>query len=81
MTSFVDAFMSRYLHQGIWEDPVKAVQVWVDRWNRNPKGKGSLREYLGLTEEEFEVFLKNPSSLRTVLSSYGEGGDLCCDFH
>ncbi|MBA9003038.1 hypothetical protein [Thermomonospora cellulosilytica] len=49
------------------------IDDWVDRWHDEAGAPGgqqiTLADYLGLTPEEYELWVERPESLRFVLSS------------
>lgn len=55
-------FKEQYL-EGVVD--ITSLDEFVDQWHKKPKG--SLKEYLGLTDREYELFAHSESKLKQEL--------------
>jgi hypothetical protein len=44
----------------------REIDDFVDRWHEGNDARG-LGEFLGMTEEEYEIWVERPESLRSIL--------------
>jgi hypothetical protein len=55
-------FKKEYLANNV---DISSVDDFVDAWHKSPKG--TLKEYLGLTDEEFSAFTQGEKHLEEIL--------------
>ena len=48
------------------------VDDWVDAWHEG-RGPGTLFEHLGMTEQEYSLWVEQPESLRFIIYSRDSG--------
>jgi len=61
-------FIERALAGEVLE-PDKEIYDAVDAWHDDPDAELSLHAYLGMTDEEYALWLEKPALLRTILAS------------
>ncbi len=42
---------------------IDEIYDWVDRWHESPADDGPLHEYLGLSREQYGLWVQTPSTL------------------
>jgi hypothetical protein len=45
------------------------VDDFVDQWHDDPEGSADLAEYLGMTADEYALWVEKPEALRYILAS------------
>ena len=51
------------------------IDDYIDRWHEHP-GAESLHEYLGLTWDEYALWVEEPRSLRLIIAAKERGSSL-----
>ena len=64
-----ETFMEAALNgRTAWRD----IDDWVDRWHEG-HGARELSDYLGMTEDEYSLWVERPSSLRSIVAARRAG--------
>lgn len=42
------------------------IDIYINRWNNSSDKNKSIHQYLGFTKEEYELWYKNPSLLKSI---------------
>lgn len=59
-----NSFRSKFINNGL---EFSAIDTYIEYWHTHEKVKVSLREYLGLSKEEYNIFIKEPYKLEKQL--------------
>jgi hypothetical protein len=68
-TNCEDTFMCHVL-AGDVVDPENQIDDWIDRWHEDEfeqLSKVSLHAFLGMTQEEYSLFVERPELLRSII--------------
>lgn len=65
-----DTFVRQVL-DGKITDPIKAIENFIDAW-RNDDSEESLNDYLGMTDTELSLFVKNPKNLSLIFDAQND---------
>ncbi len=65
MSSQSDSFVSLAV---AGEVPTDAIDDYVDQWHQNPAGQ-PLHEYLGMTRDEYALWISAPDTLPLIVAS------------
>ena len=73
------SFVARAL-AGEWLDPNEAIDDAIDRWHASSTDR-TIYEWLGLSKDEYAIFVERPDHLRTILKArrYGLSLDALLD--
>lgn len=52
------------------------IDDFIDRWHDEPGNQGSLSEFLGMTADEYQLWVERPDALRFILAARKHGESL-----